>query len=204
MQISEESKYCWALQGWVSKTFMSEGYTESWGNLLHCCTVLWGKSFFSSPLWSCQFSLCSLTLLQSTMRCCESLALSSQCPTCSKGKAALRCCQSLPFSLLKKPCPSTSFWGAGAPTPDLGILVLLHWITPLCTTSWASLPPGQDFAFVGIGKISHSSHQPAHPACLGPAVRQPHPWAYRSLQFGVICKLVKSTQYLLQVNDANI
>lgn len=70
---------------------------------------------------------------------------------------------------------------ADAPNPDLGILVVLHWITPLwqylCVPSHGLFSPRVGFC-ICPGRISHRSHQPAHPACLGPAVRWLCPWVY--------------------------
>lgn len=97
------------------------------------------RGFLSSPLWTSQSSLSPLSLLCPPCTAVGSLALSSKCPACSKGKAALRCCQSLPFSLLKEPCPSTFFWGADIPTPGLGILVALCWVTPV--SQYLLVPP---------------------------------------------------------------
>lgn len=114
------------------------------------------RGIFSSPLWTSQLSLGPLSLLSPPCTAVGSLVLSSQCPTCSKGKVALRCCQNLPFSLLKQPYPSASFWGAHALAPDLSILVVLHRLTPVW--QYLSVPLhgvqvvkkdiGKDFAFV--------------------------------------------------------
>lgn len=132
MQISEESKYCWALQGWVSKTFMSEGYTESWGNLLHCCTVLWGKSFFSSPLWSSHYAHC----LSSSPPCAAVRAW--LCPLnvllVARGKLLWGAAKAFPSHCWKSPVPQHPF--------EELVLQLLIWASWYCFTgSLHSVPP---------------------------------------------------------------